>query len=419
MNPPEKPCAAIATRAGHRDTTRSSKLHYSVKNMPTVSIILPTYNRADTIVRAINSVIAQTYQDWELLIVDDGSTDGTADLVRVIDPRIRVLQQENAGVYVARNTGLQAGRGEYFAFLDSDDEWLPHFLEITIAFLRWSPDDHFVATEFFQDWGPHVRVRHDYQMVTRHHLKRARLIGSTALALPPGENDDYLRIYSEKVPVGSWGKSIAERADYPEAALYRGNIFEHMRWGYLNWLPAIVISRTALMQVGSFRENFRNGADFHFLALLARNFRTNMIGIPSAFKHETSGDFSQLKEGHLAGGSNSYRFEAAQLQFFGELFYSVNPDDRELQLINRLNHLSAGRAALQSGQCTVAKQHLKVAALWRAELRKAYLLLALIYLHLSSDRAATTYMLILRIRALAHRLRDRGRRLFGFTQETQ
>ena len=396
----------------------SGYLQYSDNGMPTVSVILPTYNRADTILRAVKSVIAQTWQDWELLIVDDGSTDGTADLVRALDPRIRVLQQQNAGVYVARNTGLQAGRGEYFAFLDSDDEWLPHFLEITVAFLQWSPQDHFVATEFFQDWGPHFRVRHDREIITGNHLKRARSIGSTALTLPPGETDDYLRVYSEKMPVGSWGKEITERAGYPEAALYRGHIFEHMRWGYLNWLPAIVISRTALTQVGLFRESFRNGADFHFLALLARNFRANMIGVPGAFKHEKSGDFSELQEGHLACGSNSYRFEAVQLQFFGELFYSANPDDRELQLIYRLNHLTAGRAALALGQCALAKQHLQAAALWRAELWRAYLLLALVRMPLSNDGIAKTYRAMLRIHELAKGLRMRVRRLFVTTKRT-
>lgn len=105
---------------------------------PTVSIILPTYNRADTIARAVRSVQAQTFQDWELLVVDDGSQDGTGDLLSGLgDDRIRVMHQANAGTYVARNAGLAASRGRLLTFLDSDDAWRPHFLELTTAFLRW------------------------------------------------------------------------------------------------------------------------------------------------------------------------------------------------------------------------------------------------------------------------------------------
>ena len=115
---------------------------------PIVSIVLPTYNRADVIGRAIASVRAQTLADWELLIVDDGSTDGTPDVVAGLDDRIHLLRQDNAGTYVARNNGLARARGRYITFLDSDDEWLPHFLELTVGFLRAYPDAHFVTTEF-------------------------------------------------------------------------------------------------------------------------------------------------------------------------------------------------------------------------------------------------------------------------------
>ena len=91
--------------------------------MPLVSIILPTYNRADTIRRAIRSVEAQTYTNWELIVIDDGSTDGTADQVAGLDARVRIIRQGNQGTAGARNAGLKASRGEYLAFLDSDDEW--------------------------------------------------------------------------------------------------------------------------------------------------------------------------------------------------------------------------------------------------------------------------------------------------------
>ncbi|HKE58452.1 MAG TPA: glycosyltransferase, partial [Pyrinomonadaceae bacterium] len=79
--------------------------------MPLVSIVMPTYNRADTIERAIRSVQAQTFQDWELIVVDDGSTDDTATRVAGLEPRMRLIRQENRGFVGARNTGLSASTG--------------------------------------------------------------------------------------------------------------------------------------------------------------------------------------------------------------------------------------------------------------------------------------------------------------------
>jgi glycosyltransferase involved in cell wall biosynthesis len=108
--------------------------------MSLVSIVMPAYNRADTILRAIRSVQEQTYQDWELIVVDDGSTDGTATLIEGMDPRMKVIRQENRGFVGARNTGLEASTGEYIAFLDSDDEWLPYHLELCIAFFEEFPE---------------------------------------------------------------------------------------------------------------------------------------------------------------------------------------------------------------------------------------------------------------------------------------
>jgi len=98
---------------------------------PTVSVIIPTYNRAHLIKRAIQSVLNQTYQDFEVIIVDDGSTDNTEKVVKSFnDPRIRYIRHEkNKGAAAARNTGIKAAKGKFIAFQDSDDEWLPEKLE--------------------------------------------------------------------------------------------------------------------------------------------------------------------------------------------------------------------------------------------------------------------------------------------------
>lgn len=109
---------------------------------PKVSVIIPAYNREHTIGRAMRSVLHQTFQDFEIIVVDDGSTDGTAKVIkRFRDPRIRHLHHEkNRGAAAARNTGIKAACGEYIAFLDSDDEWLPEKLDEQIGALQNAPD---------------------------------------------------------------------------------------------------------------------------------------------------------------------------------------------------------------------------------------------------------------------------------------
>lgn len=96
-----------------------------MKTCPLVSVIIPTYNRADIVRTAIESVLAQTYPNIELIVVDDGSTDHTQACLSAYGERIVVLTQDNAGPSVARNRGIEAARGEIVAFLDSDDYWLP------------------------------------------------------------------------------------------------------------------------------------------------------------------------------------------------------------------------------------------------------------------------------------------------------
>ena len=102
-----------------------------------ISIILPTYDRAHFIESALRSVFAQTHTHWELVIIDDGSTDDTdAVLARYDDPRMVVLRQENQGVSAARNAGIDRCTGEVVALLDSDDEWLPAKLATQLAYMR-------------------------------------------------------------------------------------------------------------------------------------------------------------------------------------------------------------------------------------------------------------------------------------------
>lgn len=108
---------------------------------PVVSVVIPTFNRAHLIARSLRSVLAQTFTAYEVLVVDDGSSDNTEAVVRSLDDaRIRYFWQENGGTSAARNRGMREARGEFIAFLDSDDEWLPEKLELQVAHFRALPD---------------------------------------------------------------------------------------------------------------------------------------------------------------------------------------------------------------------------------------------------------------------------------------
>jgi GT2 family glycosyltransferase len=114
--------------------------------MPNVSVIIPTHNRRDFVREAIASVLAQTYQDFELLVVDDGSTDDTSEVVREF-PGLRYIRQENRGVSAARNRGVADSSGKMLAFLDSDDLWQPRKLEMQVEFFAAHPKARICQTE--------------------------------------------------------------------------------------------------------------------------------------------------------------------------------------------------------------------------------------------------------------------------------
>ena len=112
---------------------------------PGVSIIIPTYNRGNLLQGAISSILNQTYKNWELIIVDDRSTDNTKELVRNYmkkDKRIKyVVNEHKKGPGGARNQGIEIAKGEYIAFLDSDDEWFKHHLKDSVKVLENEPVD--------------------------------------------------------------------------------------------------------------------------------------------------------------------------------------------------------------------------------------------------------------------------------------
>ena len=118
-----------------------------------ISTIIPTYNRAATVTRSINSVLGQTYPVQEIIVIDDGSTDGTRETVDRIDsPKIRYIYQENRGVSAALNSGIKAAGGNWIAILDSDDCWRKNKIEKQVDLLRQNKLIDFVHTNRTLVW---------------------------------------------------------------------------------------------------------------------------------------------------------------------------------------------------------------------------------------------------------------------------
>ena len=110
-----------------------------VIRMPEISVIIPTYNYANYVRDAVESVLNQSYKEFEIIVVDDGSTDGTKKVLEPLKNRIRYIYQENRGLPSAYNTGIKASKGEYIAFLDSDDLWLPEKLKLQKKYFDDNP----------------------------------------------------------------------------------------------------------------------------------------------------------------------------------------------------------------------------------------------------------------------------------------
>jgi len=347
---------------------------------PRFSIVMPTYNRADTLGRAVASVLAQRFTDWELVLVDDGSTDATPALVAGLDdPRIVAFRQENQGVAGARNSALRAARGELIAFLDSDDEWPPHHLALMAAFFEAFPRESLVTSEWWEIFGPGRKLRHFAVEIAEWYPHTAARIGSARFLGPAPHGDPLLRVYATREPLGDWASAALAEDGFGPQHRYRGDVFDAWRWGWLTALQPTVLTRELFERAGLFDESYRIASDFPWLANLCRLAPLNLLSVPGCYKHELASGGERPAESHLVTGTHAVRFHEDVLRATLELFADAAVDDPELQAIVGFRHYLAGHWALIKGQRRRALEHLEQAietyggadveaALWLARL---------------------------------------------------
>ncbi len=220
--------------------------------MPKVSVITPAYNAAEYLPAALNSVLTQTFSDWELIVVDDGSTDNTQAVVAALgerfDGRLKYFYQANRGLPAARNAAIEQSTGEYLALLDADDVWLPNRLERTVAEL---------------DRQQHVGI-----------------------------------VHSQVARIDPTGRVI-EKPPAPPAKYLSGSISRHLYHRRAHILcPTVLFRRTCLHSVGVFDEHMRATEDRDLWFRIARHFDVAYIPEVLAYYRispsSMSRDFSRM-----------------------------------------------------------------------------------------------------------------------------
>ena len=240
-----------------------------------VSIIIPTYNREKVIGRAIQSVLQQTYEYYEILVIDDASTDCTQEVVeQIADDRIRyICLEQNKGAAHARNVGICESRYDYIAFLDSDDEWLPAKLELQMRKMLKSPEE----------------------------------VGFIYCRMGGGPYEEY-----ESFVCPPW--------ELP-AEVLEGNMFQRILMHNVIGMPTILVRRNCLEQSGGFKEGIQCLEDWEWILRIARNWLIGFVDENLVEIHKSAGSVSANEVGAIITKTylvSKYRRELAEIEMLEE-----------------------------------------------------------------------------------------------------
>jgi glycosyltransferase involved in cell wall biosynthesis len=226
---------------------------------PRVSVIIPTYNRARWLPKAINSVLNQSYKNVEIIVINDGSTDDTKVVLAPYMNNIRYLTTNHKGAAHARNTGMQAATGKYIAFLDSDDTYLPYKLALQVSFIEVHPEVGMVCTEFSGDYN------NGY--VEEYHMRNYHPIWIR-------KNWCYEDVFSEK------GEFSIGCIDNP-IPYYIGDIFQYVLMSTLIPSNTVIFPRAIIESVGFQDETIRSGQDYEFVVRICKQYLVAFLNIPT------------------------------------------------------------------------------------------------------------------------------------------
>jgi glycosyltransferase involved in cell wall biosynthesis len=239
---------------------------------PTVSVIIPTYNRAGYVVEAIESVLAQTYKNIEIVVIDDGSTDDTPEMLKPYKEKIKYIYTENGGPARARNIGMKEAAGEYIAFLDSDDLYYPFKTEIQVAFLQKNPDVALVCSE--------LSAINDEKILDEFHLKNYHMGAYEHI------DATYDNIYSSSVSIADAGLSHNGmnknwNKDWNVRKVYTGDVFDRYYDELILSTNTVMFRKSSLKKVGLQHEPYALFEDYEFVLRITKSYRVAFIDVPT------------------------------------------------------------------------------------------------------------------------------------------
>lgn len=328
---------------------------------PLVSAIVPTFNRAELVCRAIDSALSQSYPNMEVVVVDDGSTDDTAERIErrySADPRVRFVRVENGGVARARNIAIALATGAYVGLLDSDDYWLPWKIELQVRCLEMLPEAGMI-------WTDMDAVGEDGAVLHRRYLRTMY----TA----------YGRLAAQGMPLFTDVRTV-NPADLgitgPSAsfALSQGNIFTQMIIGSVVHTSTCLLRRERLAKVRGFREDLRiSGEDYDF------HLRTCREGVVAFADIATIG-YTVGRSDQLTTASMFVHIAQNALRtlepIVAESRHMIKLSSDQIARVIAGNHAWVARELLELGRRKEARRHALKSILQRPAARQPYLLLA-------------------------------------------
>ena len=307
-----------------------------------VSVVIPTYNRADLVGTAIDSALAQTHANVEVIVVDDGSTDDTGGVIARRyggDPRVIYLHQENRGVSAARNAGFRRVRGSFVGLLDSDDVWKPWKVELQLRGLDRFPEAGMIWTDM-EAVGPDDRV------IDPHFLRT--MYRAAYRWFPTAES-----LFASSAPLDSL--SCPGLPPGTSGRVYCGDISSQMVMGNLVHTSTVLLRRARLEQVGCFDEALRMGEDYGF------HLRTCQAG-PVAFADVPSIRYQLGRLDHLGRSEHGIHIARNFLNTIEPVIkqgrHRVNLPDSMLASVQAEAHAWIGRESLAQGDSREARKHL-------------------------------------------------------------
>jgi len=258
-------------------------LQTAIKMNTLVSVVVPAYNCSRFIESAIESVLAQTYKSYELIVVDDGSTDNTAEIIRKYQNKLNYIYQENGGVSKARNAGIMSSKGAYIAFLDADDAWEKNKLEIQMEAMRKFTDVDFVYCGF-------------------RHTKNGKMVHNRTY-------EDTFNIFKEyncKIENIFEYHSVFE-LNGKTIRFHWGNIYKHLFLGNFILPSSVLFKKESLNKVGLLNEEFRVAEETEFFLKFSKFNKIGFIEIPLLFYEIPESD-------NLSGKKNTEKLIKAALK---------------------------------------------------------------------------------------------------------